>query len=447
MLTELTDIKNCVTLFNKFSNSTVSTESELSTIKTDVREAYSIFASKFISLEILDSDNNYTQKQANFVKDIYKVLIDALPDPIPIIIPALLDKAGNIYTTVTIGTQQWIVENLKTTKYIDGTPIPNLEVSQYNDWFLPSKDELNAMYTELFLYNIAGFATSIYWESSERDSTTAYYFSFSQGIRSWTTKNANSILTRACRAFTSADNYNLRDLGPSGGYIFWKFGNDYLEAAPYDLPVTPIWSNVDLLLGTTGTAIGTGQANTTAIINQPGHTDSAAKLCNDLSIGGWVNDTTGAYCWYNNDISNKDSYGALYNLYTINSVHGLVYFERDGIQESGWRVSNNTDLSTLVTFLGGSSTAGGKMKEVGFSHWNSPNTGADDISGLTMLGAGIRNNASGAFLLFMTGAWFWLLELGIHMFFLNNNSAQVFLSSTLPGGENYGFSIRCVRDI
>jgi uncharacterized protein (TIGR02145 family) len=39
---------------------------------------------------------------------------------------SVTDIDGNVYSTVTIGTQVWMKENLKATKYDNGDPIPNI---------------------------------------------------------------------------------------------------------------------------------------------------------------------------------------------------------------------------------------------------------------------------------------------------------------------------------
>ncbi|HEX3696213.1 MAG TPA: fibrobacter succinogenes major paralogous domain-containing protein [Polyangia bacterium] len=48
------------------------------------------------------------------------------PPPIPMPTGSLTDVEGNVYPTIKIGQQEWMVKNLKTVTYNDGTPIPNV---------------------------------------------------------------------------------------------------------------------------------------------------------------------------------------------------------------------------------------------------------------------------------------------------------------------------------
>lgn len=69
-----------------------------------------------------------------------------------------------------------------------------------SDWFLPSKDELNLMYTNLYLNGVGGFADTSYWSSSENIANTAWDQHFYSGYQYGNNKD-NYRRVRAVRAF------------------------------------------------------------------------------------------------------------------------------------------------------------------------------------------------------------------------------------------------------
>ena len=100
----------------------------------------------------------------------------------------------------------------------------------YKDWFLPSKDELYLMYTELKAHSIGGFSNDVYQSSSEKDASNAWGYLFLNGASTFDYKTTTRS-ARACRTFTSTATYALRDIGPAGGYIFYASSGTYYEAA------------------------------------------------------------------------------------------------------------------------------------------------------------------------------------------------------------------------
>ena len=154
----------------------------------------------------------------------------------------------------------------------------------------------------------------------------------------------------------------------------------------------------------------------------------------------WGSLTTSAYCNYNNDANNASICGRLYNWYAATDA-------RD-ISPPGWHVASFNDFDILITYLGGDSLAGGKMRETGTVHWGTPNTTATNESGFTGLPAGCRNNSDGSFFgigneanwgtssVFNT-SWVWIIRM-----YGDKKGIDI------DGGWDRGFgsSIRCVKD-
>ena len=91
----------------------------------------------------------------------------------------------------------------------------------------------------------------------------------------------------------------------------------------------------------------------------------------------WAALTTGAYCDNINTPSISTTYGRLYNWYAVDNNAGTKVASNGGknVCPTGWHVPSDAEWTTLTTYLGGESVAGGKLKETGTTHWQSPNTG------------------------------------------------------------------------
>lgn len=145
--------------------------------------------------------------------------------------------------------------------------------------------------------------------------------------------------------------------------------------------------------------------------------------------GGWIN--------YNNDPSLGEVYGKLYNSQAVLDSRGLA--------PAGWHVATRQEWLDMINLLGGFSMAGGKLKETGTEHWDSPNAGATDEFGFKALGGGY---ASGSSQYLKKYAGFWTSTVvtesptGTYMFYLYADNASVEEDWSTP----MGFSVRCVRD-
>jgi len=154
----------------------------------------------------------------------------------------------------------------------------------------------------------------------------------------------------------------------------------------------------------------------------------------------WSNLTTPAYCWFNNDEGNyKDTYGALFNWYTVKT---------GDLCPEGWHIPTDAEWTTLTTYLGGEVTAGGKLKETGTSHWFSPNTGATDETGFTARPGGYRYREHNIKFYSMGYAGLWwscteyddLYARGRNMVFNLTDANR----GIIP--KKSGVSVRCIKD-
>jgi uncharacterized protein (TIGR02145 family) len=166
-----------------------------------------------------------------------------------------------------------------------------------------------------------------------------------------------------------------------------------------------------------------------------------------IRINGLLNQTNNAaiekYC-YNDDETNCNAYGGLYQWNEM-----MQYATTPGVQgicPADWHIPTYIEITSLTSYLGGIYEAGGKLKETGTSHWQSPNSGATNSSGFTALPNGYLNDAKVFYGLgesmyswsstkvSSTDAWDW------HIHFYGPD--LIFNYNT----KFHGFSVRCIKN-
>ena len=136
-------------------------------------------------------------------------------------------------------------------------------------------------------------------------------------------------------------------------------------------------------------------------------TDIDGNVYNTVKIGTqvWMTENLKVKRYRNGDqvvkvTTSSDRFAGSYETLTYFNIQGVIYnwfavSDSRNLAPAGWHIPTDEDWTTLVTYLGGDDIAGGKLKETGTAHWQSPNVGATNESGFTALPFFTRVHAMG----------------------------------------------------
>ena len=182
------------------------------------------------------------------------------------------------------------------------------------------------------------------------------------------------------------------------------------------------------------------------------HYRNGDPIPNVTSNSTWAGLSSGAYCYYNNDQNNANTYGALYKWFAVDDSRNIA--------PEGWHVPTDEEIKELEMALGMSQseaddtgyrgTNEGSKLAGGYDLWNDGALRNDpefNTSGFSFLPGGYRSYGYGTFYGMSGNGYFWSsTEYSTSNAWhraLNCASTQVLRSSNY---KQYGYSVRCVRD-
>jgi len=189
-----------------------------------------------------------------------------------------------------------------------------------------------------------------------------------------------------------------------------------------------------------GNEINTGSIDADGNIYSSVFIGTQVWLKGDLNTSKFANgDTISLTHWsfYNNDPQYDNPYGKLYSFAAVADSRLLC--------PSSFHVASGTDWDELINYLGGSTVAGGSLKESGDSHWVG-NVGATNSSGFTAVPGGRRAD-DGTFAALTVNSIWWSStvapgNLNAFYYSLFNGNTTTFDTGI---SQNYQMSIRCVK--
>lgn len=151
----------------------------------------------------------------------------------------------------------------------------------------------------------------------------------------------------------------------------------------------------------------------------------------------WAALKTGGYCWYDNNITYKETFGALYNWNTVAS---------DKLCPAGWHVPSDEEWNILAESLGGEGVAGGKLKSTDKAYWKEPNTGASDKLKYTALPGGCRIFDGSFYNIYLRGIWWSSTESLENVSITRELDYEYRALLRRSFDKTGGVSVRCIKD-
>jgi uncharacterized protein (TIGR02145 family) len=167
--------------------------------------------------------------------------------------------------------------------------------------------------------------------------------------------------------------------------------------------------------------------------------------------GAWYNLRTPGYCWYDNkETEHKQTFGAIYNWYAVNSGK---------LCPQGWHVPTDKEWMDMEKHLGmveaeavflgwrgEEKEIGGMLKSTGTSLWTLPNAGATNSTGYNGEPGGCRLLYGDFKFKYGYGYWWCSVQADSTYGIMRSLASDLVTVFKSHYQKEYGMSVRCIKD-